>query len=125
MSHKESLPTNRSGVTIKLEITSEETGQLQQGYITANFVGDKLVEVFVTDFGKSGSTLEGWTQFCAILFSMGLQEGLVLDHLAEKVEGMKFEPYGKTNDPVIPECSSVPDYMMKWLRNQVKLRTPV
>lgn len=116
---------NLEGVTTKIEITSPYDGQTQEGYITANFRGAELVEVFVAGFGKSGSTLEGWTQFAAILLSMGLQSGLPFADVLAKVDGMKFEPYGSTTDPDIPTCESVPDYMVRWIDKQIKKRKEI
>lgn len=105
----------REGVTTKVEITSATTGEVQEGYITANEVDGKLFEVFLTGFGKAGSTLEGWVQLSAVLLSLAIQSGAELSELVSMIEDMKFDPYGMTNHPDIPECSSVPDLVMKWL----------
>lgn len=121
------VPVTREGLTVKVEITSPVTGQTQDGYITANRNLDgTLGEVFLTGFGKSGSTLEGWTQFAAMLFSIGLQYGMELQMICRKTAHMKFDPYGKTTDPEIPWCNSVPDYMVRWLAlhfGDIRLKT--
>jgi len=110
------MPTNRTGRTIKVEITSVEDGQVQEGYITANsFEDGTLGEIFLSGFGKSGSTLEGWIQVAAMLFSIAIQYGAEFPMLARKVAHTKFPPYGPTNDPEIPYCRSVPDYVVRRL----------
>lgn len=109
------MPVNRTGITHKVEIMST-TGGVHEGYITANRRDDgSLGEIFLTGFGKSGSTLEGWTQFAAILFSVALRHGADFEKLTTKIAHMKFEPYGPTNNPEIPFCNSVPDYIVRWL----------
>lgn len=110
------MPIDRHGITHKVEIHDEIHGGVQEGYITANCQDDgTLGEVFLQGFGKSGSTLEGWVQLCALLLSTALQYGAEFPVLARKVSHMKFPPHGKTDNPDIPYCRSVPDYLMHWL----------
>jgi ribonucleoside-diphosphate reductase alpha chain len=110
------MPRDRSGMTVKVEITSPIDGQTTEGYITANANPDgSLGEIFLTGFGKAGSTLEGWVQFAAMLFSIALQYGAEFPMLARKISVTKFEPYGSTNHPDIPWCNSVPDFIVRWL----------
>lgn len=104
------LPTNRNCVTCKVHVAGHE------GYIVAGMYEDgSLGEVFLHGFGKEGSTLEGWTQVAAILFSVARQYGAPLDMVARKIAHMKFEPYGLTNDPRIPWVPSMPAYIFAWL----------
>jgi hypothetical protein len=108
------LEPDRSGITHKVEI--DGPGGKVEGYIIANRHGDgSLGEVFLQGFGKQGSTLDGWVQLSAMLFSVALQYGAEFPMLARKISYVKFEPYGKTNNPLIPECRSVPDYIVRWL----------
>lgn len=109
------MPVDREGKTTKVEITDLQ-GFVHEGYITANRNEDgSLGEVFLTGFGRAGSTLEGWVQWSAMLFSICLQYGAEFPMLARKTAHMKFEPYGNTTDPKIPWCNSVPDYIVRWL----------
>jgi ribonucleoside-diphosphate reductase alpha chain len=104
------LPVDRGGPTIKVEVGGTE------GYITANgFEDGQLGEVFFHGFGKSGSTLEGWTQGFAAMTSIALQYGAELPMLARKFAHMRFEPNGQTNNPDIPWCASVIDFTFRWL----------
>ena len=110
------MPEERAGVTHKIEIRDEQSGSLYEGYIVANRHEDgALGEVFLHGFGKEGSTLEGWTQVAAVLFSIALQYGAELPMLARKLAHMKFPPGGTTANPEIPHCFSVPDYIVRWL----------
>lgn len=110
------MPSDRVGLTHTVKIQDEVTGQTQEGYIHGNVNEDgDLMEVFLSGFGKSGSTLEGWTQLAAILLSTALQYGAEFPVLARKISHMKFPPYGPTDNPEIPRCRSVPDYIMHWL----------
>lgn len=110
------MPVERQGLTHKVEIQDTATGRWQEGYITANVNEDgELGEVFLAGFGKAGSTLEGWTQVAAVLFSIAIQYGAELPMLARKLAHMNFPPNGPTNNPEIPHCRSVPDYVLHWL----------
>lgn len=114
--NRQRMPTDRHGVTVKVEITDPTTGLCHEGYITANRNADgSLGEIFLAGFGKSGSTLEGWTQFAAMLFSYVLQYGGEFEVLVRKTAHMKFAPFGHTTDPQISWCNSVPDYIVRWL----------
>lgn len=110
------MPEDRTGRTHKIEITDITDGSTYEGYVVANVYEDgTLGEVFIHGFGKEGSTLDGWTQVAAVLFSIGLQYQAEFPMLARKLAHMKFPPYGRTNEPRIPWCSSVPDYIVRWL----------
>lgn len=109
------MPRDRSGMTCKVEIQSP-TGSHIEGYITANVGEDGRVgEIFLTGWGKEGSTMDGWVQLAAMLFSVSLQYGTDFEVLVRKLATTKFEPYGRTNHPAIPWCNSVPDFIVRWL----------
>lgn len=106
----------RTGITHKLEIQDVTHGGVVEGYITGNLAQDgTLKEVFLHGMGKEGSTLDGWTQFSAILLSLGLQAGVDFASLAKRVAAMKFEPYGPTSNSEIPWAPSIPAYILAWL----------
>ena len=109
------MPVDRKGKTHKVIIHDVTTGQTQEGYITANINEDgTLGEIFLTDFGKDGSTLQGWVQVSAMLASICIQHG-EFPTLVRKLGQMKYPPYGPTDNPTIPSCTSVPDYIIHWL----------
>lgn len=107
---------DRCGLTHKVEIVNAATMDVFEGYVTGNVTPTgELREVFLHGFGKEGSTLDGWAQFAAISLSLGLQAGANLRAVAVRVAQVKFEPYGRTDNPAIPWTPSVPAYVMAWL----------
>jgi ribonucleoside-diphosphate reductase alpha chain len=104
------MMTEREGLTHRVKI-----GGIG-GYITANPTEDgDVFEIFVHGFGQLGSVVQGWTDAFAILLSLGLQSGSDLEKFAPLLVQMKFEPNGETDNPEIPECYSIPDYIAQWL----------
>jgi ribonucleoside-diphosphate reductase alpha chain len=104
------LPTDREGITHKVEIGNFT------GYLTANRQADgSLGELFIHGFGSTGSTMEGMINAFAIMASIGFQFGAELPMLARKFAHMRFEPNGETDNPHIPYCHSIPDYIFRWL----------
>lgn len=103
-------PDDRPGITHAVKIGG------MKGYLTANYSDEaELQEVFVHGFGKLGSTVQGWTDCFCIMLSLALQAGLPLKNFAPRLTQMKFEPNGETDDPKIPHCYSIPDYIARWL----------
>jgi ribonucleoside-diphosphate reductase alpha chain len=51
----------------------------------------------------------------AVMTSLALQYGVPIENLAAKFKGVRFEPYGFTSNPEIPQASSIVDYMFRWL----------
>jgi len=84
-------------------------------YLTANPHPDgSLGEIFVKH-GKQGSTIGGLLDAVSISVSIGLQSGVPLATFASKFGGMRFEPSGVTDDPEVPVCTSVLDYVFRRL----------
>ena len=73
-------------------------------------VGEVFIEV-----GKQGSTLNGLLDVIGRLCSYALQYGVPLSELAPKLTGHRFPPAGPTSNPRIPDCSSLVDYVFRWL----------
>lgn len=107
---REVLPEDRDGITHKAVIGGYEI------YMTANRYPDgHLGELFVHGFGKEGSTMLGMVNAFAIMASIAFQYGAELPMLARKFAHMNFEPNGDTDNPDIPYCHSLPDYIFRWL----------
>lgn len=108
--NRRKLPEVRSGTTHAVTIGG------MQGYITANAQPDgSLGEVFIHGFGQLGSTNAGWVNAFSIMLSIGIQYGVELPMLARKFAHMKFEPNGETDNPDIPHCHSIPNYVLRWI----------
>jgi ribonucleoside-diphosphate reductase alpha chain len=103
------LPTTRSSVTHKFCVGGHE------GYLTVGFHPDgRPGEIFIK-MAKEGSTMSGMCQAFCRAFSLALQYGLSLDDAVLRFRGMRFEPMGPTGNPEIPECSSIVDYVARFL----------
>jgi ribonucleoside-diphosphate reductase alpha chain len=100
--------THRS-VTHKFSIAGHE------GYLTVGlFEDDTAGEIFIK-MSKEGSTLSGLIQGFCRAFSLALQFGLPLQDAVDRFRGMRFEPMGTTSNPEIPECTSILDYVARYL----------
>ncbi|MSR29381.1 MAG: hypothetical protein EXS03_07400 [Phycisphaerales bacterium] len=107
--HREVLPETRRSVTHKFSISTYE------GYLTVGLFPDgRPGEIFIK-MSKEGSTLSGLIQGFCRAFSLSLQHGLALQDAAERFRGMRFEPMGATSNPDIPDCSSILDYVARYL----------
>jgi len=52
--------------------------------------------------------------FCRA-FSLALQFGLTVEEAVVRFKSMRFEPMGPTSNAEIPECSSIVDYVARYL----------
>ena len=109
VSVRQSLPSTRSSLTHKFIIGGHE------GYLTIGLHPDgRPGEIFIK-MSKEGSTLSGLIQGFCRAFSLALQFGLSLDEAVVRFRNMRFEPMGPTNNPEIPECQSIVDYVARFL----------
>ena len=91
------MPTERRSLTHKFCIDGHE------GYLTAGLYDDGTVgELFISDFGKEGSTLRGVFSAWATTLSIALQHGVPLESLVRKFAWMRFEPHGRDREPGDP-----------------------
>lgn len=103
------LPTTRKSETHKFTVAGYE------GYLTIGLFSDgQPGEIFIK-MSKEGSTLSGLMQGFCRAFSLALQYGLPLQDAVDRFRGMRFEPMGPTNNPKIPEASSLLDYVARYL----------
>ena len=106
---RRTLPVTRQSMTHKFAIGGHE------GYLTVGLFEDgQPGEIFIK-MSKEGSTLSGLIQGFCRAFSLCLQYGLALNDAVDRFRGMRFEPMGPTNNPQIPETSSILDYVARYL----------
>jgi ribonucleoside-diphosphate reductase alpha chain len=114
MSHqptRERLPKHRVGITHSVEVNGADV------FVTANQFNDgRLGEVFAK-WGKGGSTACGLMDAFSIMLSLAPQYGVPTEVIIKKLQDMRFEPLGMTDDPDIPQVSSV----MDWLARRIAL----
>jgi ribonucleoside-diphosphate reductase alpha chain len=103
------LPDERKSITHKFSIGGHE------GYIVVGMYGEGTPgEVFIK-MAKEGSTLSGFMDGLALSISVGLQYGVPLKVIVDKLTNTRFEPSGFTENPAIRYSSSVLDYVARWL----------
>ncbi|MBY0263630.1 MAG: hypothetical protein K2Q20_14890 [Phycisphaerales bacterium] len=109
VAQRQILPETRSSLTHKFSINGHE------GYLTIGLHPDgRPGEIFIK-MAKEGSTMSGMCQAFCRAFSLALQYGLTLDDAVVRFKGMRFEPMGPTNNPDIPECMSIVDYVARFM----------
>lgn len=116
---RERLQTDRVGMTHKFNVSG------YKGYVTVSLYPDgRPGECFIV-MQKEGSTIGGLMDAIAILISVALQHGVTSEKLVEKLGDMRFEPSGTTTNHEIPECSSVVDYVVRWIALESKKRRQI
>src|SRR5712691_6644272 len=103
------LPDERKSITHKFSIGGHE------GYIIVGMYKEgNPGEIFIK-MAKEGSTLSGFMDGLALSISIGLQYGVPLKGIVDKLTNTRFEPSGYTENPNIRYSSSVLDYIARWL----------
>lgn len=106
---RQTLPATRESLTHKFAIARHE------GYLTIGLYPDgRPGEIFIK-MAKEGSTISGMCQAFCRAFSIALQYGLTIEDAVVRFKGMRFEPMGPTNNPDVPEASSIVDYVARYL----------
>jgi ribonucleoside-diphosphate reductase alpha chain len=107
------LPDERPAVTTKFSIGGDDGFK---GYLTVGVYPDtnRPGEVFMKG-AKEGSTISGFIDCFATAVSIGLQYGVPIEKFIKTFKGTTFEPRGFTGRDDIRSCSSIPDFMFKWI----------
>jgi ribonucleoside-diphosphate reductase alpha chain len=103
------LPDERKSITHKFSIGGHE------GYIIVGMYDEGTPGEIFIKMAKEGSTLSGFMDGLALSISIGLQYGVPLKALVDKLTNTRFEPSEFTKNPVIRYSSSVLDYIARWL----------
>ena len=107
--HRRRLPSERTAVTHKFEISGHE------GYITVGLYPDGQPGEIFLKMAKEGSTVSGLMDAFATTVSVSLQYGVPLKDLVNKFAHVRFEPSGFTGNQEIPIAKSIVDYIFRWL----------
>jgi hypothetical protein len=86
-----------------------------EGYLTIGLFEDGAPGEIFIKMSKEGSTLSGLIQGFCRAFSLAMQYGLTVEDAVDRFRGMRFDPMGSTNNPDIPEVSSILDYVARYL----------
>ncbi|MCP3903573.1 MAG: hypothetical protein GY715_08040 [Planctomycetes bacterium] len=103
------LPSTRRSTTHKFSVAGHE------GYLTIGLFDDGTPGEIFIKMSKEGSTLSGLIQGFCRAFSLALQYGLTTQDAVDRFIGMRFDPMGSTNNPEIPEATSILDYVARYL----------
>src|SRR5208282_3844289 len=103
------LPDERKSITHKLAIGGHE------GYIIVGMYKEGAPGEIFIKMAKEGSTLSGFMDGLALSISIGLQYGVPLKTIVDKLTNTRFQPSGFTENPSIRYASSVLDYVARWL----------
>ena len=103
------LPDERKSITHKFSVGGHE------GYIIVGMYEEGAPGEIFIKMAKEGSTLSGFMDGVALSISIGLQYGVPLKVLVDKLTNTRFEPSGFTENPNIRYASSVLDYIARWL----------
>jgi ribonucleoside-diphosphate reductase alpha chain len=106
------LPDTRPAMTHKFAIAGHE------GYLTVGlYEHGQPGEIFIA-MAKEGSTISGFMDSFALVFSIALQHGVPLETLVGKLAHTRFEPSGWTGNAVIGYAKSIMDYVARWLEHR-------
>lgn len=83
-------------------------------YLHIGVIDNKPVEVFIRS-SQLGSTIQGMLDAWAMEVSNNLQRGMTIKELVKLHAGSRFEPAGITGNPDLPICTSIPDYVVRFL----------
>jgi ribonucleoside-diphosphate reductase alpha chain len=109
---RRSLPATRRSVTHKFSISNHE------GYLTIGLDDEGAPGEIFIKMAKEGSMMSGMCQAFCRAFSIAIQYGLSLEDAVSRFRGMRFEPWGATSNPDIPEASSIVDYVARYLEQE-------
>lgn len=91
------------------------------GHIIVTSRDSQPHDIFIRGFGRYGSTMQGWADSFAMMLSFHVQGGGDLAQVGHAFIEKRIEPYGVTDDPDIPHCSSMQDYILRLLNKWFEL----
>ncbi len=106
---RKTLPRTHSSVTHKFSVNGHE------GYLTIGLFENGMPGEIFIKMSKEGSTLSGLIQGFCRAFSLAIQYGLPLSDAVERFRNMRFDPMGQTSNPLIPQATSILDYVAQYL----------
>jgi ribonucleoside-diphosphate reductase alpha chain len=108
-SQRRRLPDERKSITHEFSVGDHE------GYLTVGMYDDGMPGEIFIKMAQEGSMLSGLMDGLAVLISIGLQYGVPLKVIVDKLTNTRFEPSGSSQNPDICYASSVLDYIARWL----------
>ncbi len=106
MPDRQRLSDTRNSITHKFDIAGHE------GYFTVGLYDDGTPGELFIKMSKNGSTINGLMNGIGVLTSLGLQHGVPLDTMANKMKDMRFEPMEQG------KATSILDYIFRWMQDR-------
>lgn len=110
---RERLPDTRRSITHKCVINAKDR-RVKLSLIAGLYPDGRPGELFIYGNDEDSAT-RGVLHAMASFISLLLQTGTPIEKIAEKIAFSRFEPAGFTENPDIPNCSSLTDYIGCWL----------
>ena len=116
---RERLPATREGIIHRFVIfhpptESNKTGQTKGHLILNKYPDGRLGEGFLY-LNTVDEGMRGFARVAMTLFSVSLQNSEALRTVLDKFSFHRFEPAGFTDNPEIPTCTSIPDYINRFI----------
>ena len=102
-------PRRRAG-----QVTEVDIGGMDIHITITELADGRPGEVFLRA-GKQGSTIAGLCEALSLTTSLALQHGTPVQDVVTRLQAMRYEPAGLTNDPDIPQTCSISDYLARRL----------
>lgn len=109
VSGRKKLEKTRQAVTHKFRVGEHN------GYLTVGLYPDGAPGELFIKLNRQGHGLSGFADGTCMAVSIGLQYGVPLEVFVKKFKNTKFEPSGMTDDPDIRHCTSILDYVFRWM----------
>lgn len=103
------LPSERQSIAHDFDIAGTK-GSI----IVSLYDNGRPAELFL-HVAQSGSFVSGLLDAVGCQTSIMLQHGIPLEAIAAKMIDTRFEPNGYTGDARVPQCTSILDYVYRWL----------
>jgi ribonucleoside-diphosphate reductase alpha chain len=88
-------------------------------YFTVGLYADRRPgEIFVHSIEDCDPSICAFADAWAIGISMLLQSGWTIEELERKFSHIRFEPAGFTDNEDVQSCSSIVDYIIRWMKQQ-------
>jgi ribonucleoside-diphosphate reductase alpha chain len=103
------IPRVRRGETTRFAVDG------QKGYLSTGMAADGELGEVSLRIAKQGSTLAGAADALGTAMSLGLQAGVPVHEFVAEFANTRFAPAGRTDDPDLPQASSIMDYVARRL----------
>lgn len=109
---RKTMPDLRRSDTLKFRVAEV------RGFLTVGLYPDGTPGELFLRFSKAGSTISGLLDNWAMMVSLGLQYGVPLESVIRLTTATNFEPHGLTGDKDVQTCTSILDFVVRWMEKK-------